>query len=105
MLNILKNAAEAFERPGGHVHIEFRHDEKAATVEIRDDGPGILAENSSDLFEPFFTTKAAGHGTGLGLSISRQVIEEHGGALTVASEPGKGAAFTIELPLESRHAS
>ena len=53
------------------------------------------------VFEPFFTTKPVGMGTGLGLSVSYFIIvENHGGDMTVESSPGRGARFTIRLPLE-----
>ena len=66
-------------------------------VTIADSGEGISQENIPHIFEPFFTTK--GTGTGLGLPITRGIIEEHGGLITVESEPRKGARFTIVLPL------
>jgi len=98
LLNLLKNAAEVMESGGGHVRVEA--DVRAEWVEIRicDDGPGIPPEIQARLFEPFFTTKDAGKGTGLGLSISRRIVDEHGGSLVVASEPGVGTTFTLSLP-------
>jgi PAS domain S-box-containing protein len=63
-----------------------------------DDGPGITREDMRHLFNPFFTTKEVGKGTGLGLSICHGIITEHGGRIWAESEPGKGAAFFIELP-------
>ncbi len=66
-------------------------------VTIADSGEGISPENIAHIFEPFFTTK--GTGTGLGLPITRGIIEEHGGLITVESEPKKGARFTILLPV------
>ena len=65
-------------------------------VRIKDSGVGIPAENMAFLFEPFFTTKQ--HGTGLGLPITRRIIQEHHGAISVESEPNKGATFSITLP-------
>jgi PAS domain S-box-containing protein len=67
-----------------------------------DDGPGITKENMRHLFNPFFTTKEVGKGTGLGLSICHGIITEHGGRIWAESEPGKGSAFYIELPVYER---
>jgi PAS domain S-box-containing protein len=72
--------------------------EGGVVVRVEDRGPGISAENLKTIFEPFFTTKPGG--TGLGLYISHDIVKRHGGSLSVTSEPGQGAAFTVELPLE-----
>jgi len=69
----------------------------AAEVVIADTGVGIPADQIGRVFEPYFTTKK--HGTGLGLALVRQTIYDHGGSVTVASEPGRGTAFTVTLPL------
>jgi signal transduction histidine kinase/ActR/RegA family two-component response regulator len=74
-------------------------------IEIADTGPGIPAEVRGRIFEPFFTTKPIGQGTGLGLSLCRGIVEEHGGAIAVESEPGRGARFEITLPVTERPAS
>jgi len=66
---------------------------------ITDTGPGIPVELQAKIFEPFFTTKPPGEGTGLGLSLCRGIVEEHGGTLTVESEPGHGASFIMTLPV------
>jgi two-component system NtrC family sensor kinase len=66
-------------------------------IAVRDTGAGIAPELLPRLFEPFFTTKPKG--TGLGLPITRRIIQEHHGAIAVASEPGRGTIFTILLPL------
>ena len=63
-----------------------------------DDGPGIPPESLSRIFEPFYTTKTVGMGTGLGLSVSYGIVQEHGGRLSVQSEPGH-TVFTLELPV------
>ena len=69
-------------------------------LRVRDEGIGISKENQKKIFDPFFTTKEVGQGTGLGLSIASGIVEEHGGWIEVESEPGKGACFTVYLPLE-----
>jgi signal transduction histidine kinase/ActR/RegA family two-component response regulator len=71
-------------------------------IEIADTGPGIPADLHARIFEPFFTTKPVGQGTGLGLSLSRGIVEEHGGTITVDSEPGRGTRFRITLPVTAR---
>ncbi|MFC2045410.1 PAS domain S-box protein [Chloroflexota bacterium] len=65
-----------------------------------DDGPGIARENLQHIFDPFFTTKEVGKGTGLGLSICHGIITAHGGNIYAESEPGEGATFIAELPIE-----
>jgi two-component system, NtrC family, sensor kinase len=69
-------------------------------ITISDDGPGISPENLGRIFDPFYTTKEVGKGTGLGLSICHGIVIEHGGYMYAKSEPGKGASFIIEFPLE-----
>ena len=66
-------------------------------MEVDDNGPGIAPDVLPRVFEPFFTTKAVGQGTGLGLSVSYGIVEQHGGHLPVASQPGR-TVFTVELP-------
>jgi signal transduction histidine kinase len=69
----------------------------AVELVIADNGAGIPRENLARVFEPYFTTKAKG--TGLGLALVRQTIHDHGGSISVASEPGRGTTFTVTLPL------
>jgi len=73
-------------------------DSDFVTVYVRDTGEGIPPENISLLFEPFFTTKAKGAGSGLGLFVTHLIINQHGGAIEVESELGKGTTFIIKLP-------
>jgi signal transduction histidine kinase len=75
--------------------------EQAVEVEFADTGHGIKEEDLDRIFSPFFTTKEVGHGTGLGLAISYGIVKEHKGTITVESEEGQGATFTIRLPVSS----
>jgi two-component system NtrC family sensor kinase len=71
----------------------------AVEVSVRDNGIGIPSEIKDKLFQPFFTTKPTGEGTGLGLSISYDIVtQQHGGTITVESEPGAFTEFTVRLP-------
>ncbi len=67
------------------------------SITISDTGTGISPENMARLFEPFFTTKPTG--TGLGLAITQRILREHHGAISVESQPGRGTAFRLVLPL------
>jgi signal transduction histidine kinase len=72
---------------------------EAVEVKVRDNGTGIPPEIRDKLFQPFFTTKPTGEGTGLGLSISYDIVtQQHGGTITVESEPGGFSEFTVRLP-------
>ncbi|MFO7713225.1 two-component system sensor histidine kinase NtrB [Desulfosarcina sp.] len=99
LINLLMNAIHAVKRNGG-IKITTGLNDSASriTVEVSDTGHGIAKENLLRIFDPFFTTKPTGEGTGLGLSVSYGIIKGHGGNITVKSEPGRGAAFTIALP-------
>jgi signal transduction histidine kinase len=100
-MNLVMNAADAMEGRGT-LRIRTRPAPGGVRLEFSDDGPGLPPEVRDRIFEPFFTTKAVGQGTGLGLSISHGIVERHGGRLWVESQPGQGATFGIDLPLEAR---
>jgi two-component system NtrC family sensor kinase len=99
-LNLLMNACDAMEEDGT-IRITTRRMPGGVRLEFADDGPGIPDDIKSRIFDPFFTTKPVGVGTGLGLSLSHGIIERHGGRILVESEPGSGATFVIELPLDA----
>jgi signal transduction histidine kinase len=100
VLNLLNNAAYAVGQ-NGRIVIQTRiHDNGEIEIEISDTGCGIPKENLNRIFDPFFTTKPPGKGTGLGLSLCQNIVVRLGGTITVQSEPGKGTAFTVRLPLD-----
>jgi signal transduction histidine kinase len=103
-INIILNAAQAIKSQEretmGLIKISVRKIEQEIMIKFEDDGPGIPEENILKIFEPFFTTKEIGQGTGLGLSISYDIIvNKHKGLFDVTSELGKGATFSIVLPI------
>jgi two-component system NtrC family sensor kinase len=99
-LNILNNAIDAIGKDGEIlVKTSYIAKNNSLAVEVSDNGPGIPKEMLDKIFDPFFTTKEVGKGTGLGLSISYSIVDKLGGRMMVASEAGKGTAFTIYLPI------
>jgi signal transduction histidine kinase len=97
-LNLIANARQAMP-DGGTVSLSVRRVGDRAIATVADDGPGIDPAVAERIFEPFFTTRRLTGGTGLGLSVSVGIAEAQGGRLTVASEPGAGATFTLCLPV------
>jgi signal transduction histidine kinase len=98
LVNLLVNAAQAFDDPGT-ITVRSRAGEGTVAVEVEDDGPGVNPDALPYIFDPFYTTKEVGRGTGLGLTISYQLVQRMSGRITVRSTPGAGTLFRIELPL------
>jgi PAS domain S-box-containing protein len=112
IMNLATNAAHAMQGRGrlrvtlerfvlapgvASPHADLRPGEYLRLV-TSDTGHGLDEVTASRIFDPFFTTKRPGEGTGLGLAVVHGIISEHGGVITVSSEPGKGTSFTIYLP-------
>ena len=102
VLNLLVNAVQAVGKDGNVTVRTSRGPDGSVFVRVLDDGPGIPAAHLSRIFDPFFTTKSPGKGTGLGLSITQRIVDRLGGFISAANQPGKGAAFTITLPLANQ---
>lgn len=98
LANVIDNAIDA-SRSGGRVDVDLQpHASEKVQINVRDCGSGIAETDLPHIFEPFFTTKAVGEGSGLGLAITRQVVEDYGGELRVASQSGDGTLVSITLP-------
>ena len=97
--NLLLNAAQA-SAEGGAITLKTRRVDATAEVAVIDRGPGIDPKIKEQIFNPFFTTKS--DGVGLGLAIVSKIVDEHGGRMTVESEPGKGSVFRVYLPIQPR---
>ena len=101
MVNLLTNAIKY--GGGKPVSVGVTCDDKYAAISVKDQGPGIAPQDRERIFRRFERLRADGgatHGLGLGLYIARRIADAHGGTLTVDSEPGKGAMFTLRLPRE-----
>jgi signal transduction histidine kinase len=93
--NLVANGMDAM-RPGGTLTVRTAARLETAVIEVADTGSGLTREECERLFTPYYTTKQ--HGTGLGLAIVQSVVSDHGGAITVSSEVGRGTTFHIEIP-------
>lgn len=97
IMALVLNAQDAMPN-GGEVRIEVENRDRSVLLNITDTGCGISVETRPHIFEPFFTTKGLANASGLGLSVVYGMIKQFGGDIRVASEPGAGTTFTIELP-------
>jgi len=95
--NLILNARDAMPS-GGWLTLRTHADDDTVVVEVCDTGHGIRREHIRRIYDPFFTTKGIGKGTGLGLSVSYGIVQEHGGAIFVESDPGQGTTFQVALP-------
>ena len=98
MMNLCTNARDAMP-DGGVLRIEARREKNHVVVVVSDKGIGMDREALEKCFDPFFTTKPIGKGTGLGLSTVYGIIKSHDGLISVASNPGAGTSFRMQLPL------
>jgi signal transduction histidine kinase len=101
-LNLVLNAAQAMGSEG-RLRVTTRREAEHVLVQVSDNGCGIPEGSMEKVFDPFFTTKPVGEGTGLGLFISYQIVRNHGGDLTVESNPGDGTTVTVRLPVRPTH--
>ena len=101
-LNLALNAIEAMP-DGGSLGVKTNYDKNTETIkiEISNTGDGIDKEMIDDIFKPFFTTKSKG--SGLGLAITRRIVEQHGGVISVTSDPGKGTVFNILFNIQTEN--
>jgi signal transduction histidine kinase len=93
--NLVLNSLDAMPA-GGTLTVRTQGRDAAVCVEVSDTGSGLTQEECARLFTPYYTTKQ--HGTGLGLAIVQSVVSDHGGTISVESQPGAGTTFRIELP-------
>jgi len=113
IMNLCTNAAHAMQGKGGQLRLELDRvepDREAAELgalagtaclrlRVADTGAGIAPEALSRIFDPYYTTKQKGEGTGLGLAVVQGIVRAMGGAVTVASEVGRGSVFDVYFPL------
>ena len=108
LYNLIENALK-YTPDGGEVRVSLGVEGRQAVITVKDNGVGIPKEDQAHIFDRFYRVDKARSretgGTGLGLSIVRQLVTLHSGTITVDSEPGKGSAFTVRLPMDAKEAS
>jgi signal transduction histidine kinase len=102
LANVIRNAEEAMaESDGGELHVATEATPATITVCIADNGPGIPETIRNRVFELGVSGKPAGQGTGVGLHFTREIVRKHRGSIQVHSETGRGATFTIRIPVRA----
>lgn len=96
LVNLLVNARQA-SPDGAPIDLTVTADEQTLSIQVRDRGTGIAAEDGERIFQPFYTGRA--RGTGLGLALVKRITDAHGGAVTAANHPKGGAVLTLALPM------
>lgn len=108
LYNLLSNAAK-YNEPDGHIYIETWKGNRTIFLRITDSGPGIPSEALNRIFEKFYRVRGSkSDGSGLGLAIVRDIVERHGGSISVESQLDEGTSFTVQMPLpmaERQHES
>ncbi len=95
--NLVKNSIEAMLQSPKMLRITTSAGDGRMVIEVSDTGKGIPKDKLKNIFHPFYTSKI--YGPGLGLTFTLKIIQQHGGTISVESEPGKGTMFTIRLPI------
>jgi two-component system, NtrC family, nitrogen regulation sensor histidine kinase NtrY len=96
LINLIKNAVEALSnRKDGTIHLTSMYADESTLIQVEDNGVGISGDIIEDIFVPFYTTKESG--SGIGLSLSKQIMQNHGGTISVNSAPDKGSRFTLKF--------
>ncbi|NTV43132.1 MAG: PAS domain S-box protein, partial [Syntrophobacteraceae bacterium] len=113
VMNLLTNSIHAMRKEGGVLEVELSAERFPSSpapgdsdtgtgthvvLSIKDTGHGMDADTMTRIFDPFYTTKSQGEGTGMGLSVALGIVKNHGGTISVTSEPGKGSTFEVLLP-------
>jgi len=103
-INIIKNAIQAVTDRSGTILLKtaYHPNDNQVEFECADTGPGIPLSVRNDIFKPFFTTKKVGEGTGLGLYICHEIIQRHGGSITLKDQIQNGTCFIVRLPISQK---
>ena len=101
-VNVLRNALNALDSPGGRIDVHFRHvvrgGRPGVAIDVEDNGPGIPAEVLPEIFDAFVTTRLDANGTGLGLTVAQGIVTQHGGTITASNRKEGGARLEVWLP-------